>query len=160
VDVGGVLIDRVHDRTDTSFFGARYLETPEVSGAFAALAHLARLVNGRVYLVSKCGPSTEQRTREWLAHRRFTDVTGIPEDHALFCRERRDKAPICSQLGVTHFVDDRLEVLGYLVEVPYRLLFDPSPVEVEAHRRHLPGVQVVHSWRDAARFIEETLGRR
>ena len=33
VDIGGVIIDRANDRTDTSFFGGNYLETTAVPGA-------------------------------------------------------------------------------------------------------------------------------
>ena len=41
VDVGGVLVDRIKaDGSDTSFFSDRFLETPEVAGAFETLTRL------------------------------------------------------------------------------------------------------------------------
>ena len=40
VDIGGVIIDRVADGTDTSLFGKNYKRTPAVAGAFNALARL------------------------------------------------------------------------------------------------------------------------
>src|SRR4051812_32492033 len=98
VDVGGVIIDRVADGTDTSFFGANYLSTPAVEGAFEAIRELVTRFE-RAYVVSKCGANTERKTREWLAHHRFHEVTGIGPDDLRFCRQRKDKAPICAALG-------------------------------------------------------------
>jgi hypothetical protein len=147
VDIGGVLVERVDATLDTSFFGQSYLETPAVAGAFDAL----RLLNTgrfkeRMFLVSKCGARVQARTREWLEYHRFYDYTGLLRDHAHFCRKRSDKNSICAELGVTHFVDDRLEVLSYLESVPHRYLFRPDPAEVEAFRAFLPRVRQVESW--------------
>src|SRR5687767_13287048 len=114
IDVGGVIIDRVADGSDTSFFGDQYLLTPAVPDAFATIAALLKgRFAGEGHVVSKCGKNTERKTREWLAHNGFHDVTGIPPERIHFCRKREEKAPICARLGITHFVDDRLEVLSY-----------------------------------------------
>ncbi len=145
VDVGGVIISRSDadeaDEDDTSFFGDNYLETPPVEGVFAALAGL---VDGRfgdgVHVVSKCGPKVQARTLEWMEHHSFADRTGIPMSHVHFCRERREKGPICARLGVSHFVDDRLDVLRYLTTVPHRYLLGHPRGEVP------DGVRVVASW--------------
>jgi 5'(3')-deoxyribonucleotidase len=143
VDVGGVIIDRVNDKSDTSFFGDRYLETTAVPGAFEALAILAKRFE--IYLVSKCGPRTARRTLEWLAHHRFFERTGIPPENVRFCRERIDKASICKELGITHFVDDLPEVLGYLKTVPHRYLFNSKEA--------MPGVVMVKSWEELMRQV-------
>ncbi|WP_238580781.1 hypothetical protein [Streptomonospora alba] len=123
VDIGGVIIHRLDDR-DTSFFGDTPMRTPAVDGAFEALAELAQHpFQGRVYLVSKAKPATADRTRRWLALHAFAGRTGIPGDHLHFVPERADKAPICERLGITHFVDDRIDVLRHLGTVPHRYLF-------------------------------------
>lgn len=147
VDVGGVLIDRIHaDGTDTSFFSDRFLETPAVADAFETLALLSRERFGqRICIVSKCGPSIEAKTRAWLAHHGLLERLGIGEDGLRFCRERRDKGPICKRLGVTHFVDDRMDVLSYLTTVPHRFLFGPQKPGVDAS-----GVVRVETWADLA----------
>lgn len=54
------------------------------------------------------------KTVRWLDHWRFWATTGIASDHVRFCLERRDKAQHCRELGVTHFIDDRFDVLGHL----------------------------------------------
>ncbi|MGK5739669.1 hypothetical protein [Micromonospora sp. URMC 103] len=155
VDIGGVIIEPADDDADTSFFGAHYLRTPQVAGAFEALATLAADVD-EVHLVSKCGEDTERRTREWLAHHGFHDRTGIPVDRLHFCRTRAAKAPIARRLGLTHFVDDRLEVLGYLETVPHRYLFRGRPAEVAAHAAHLAGVHRVGSWPEVVSALRRT----
>ncbi|MEU8111959.1 hypothetical protein [Micromonospora sp. NPDC048947] len=145
VDIGGVIIEPADDDADTSFFGAHYLRTPAVVGAFDALAALGPAFD-EVHLVSKCGEATERRTREWLAHHDFPARTGVPVERLHFCRTRADKAPIASRLDLTHFVDDKLEVLGYLDSVPHRFLFRPRKSEVAAHAALLPRVHRVESW--------------
>lgn len=112
VDIGRVLI--AGDGADTSFLGASEtdaMRAPEVPGSFEAVAALCRAFGGRVWLVSKCGPRIEARTRRWLEQRRFFTRTGLPRDHLRFCRERRDKVVIAKDLGLDRFVDDRADVL-------------------------------------------------
>jgi hypothetical protein len=124
VDVGGVIVRLAEGGEDTSFFGNRPLETPATDGVFEALAALtAGPFAGRVHLVSVAGPKVSAATRAWLHHHRFFERTGIPDAHLHFVRKRREKAPVCERLGITHFVDDRVEVLVHLSAVPRRYLF-------------------------------------
>lgn len=151
VDIGGVIIDRANDKTDTSFFGPNYLRTTAVKGAFETLGRLSRgRFAGHIYLISTCGPQTQQRTREWLTHHDFYDRTGIPRGNVRFCLEKYQKAGICEDLEITHFVDDKLEVLGYLSEVPVPNLYllNPRENEIERHEQFLVKVRAVSSWQD------------
>jgi hypothetical protein len=155
VDVGGVIIDRVDDALDTSFFGDNYLQTPAVPGVFDALRQLnGGRFAGRVYLVSKCGARFQAKTLAWLEHHAFYATTGIAPGHVHFCRKRQDKAGICAALGITHFVDDRLEVLSYLDTVPARYLFRADPDEVAAYAHALPAVQRGDAWDDLRITLE------
>jgi hypothetical protein len=147
VDIGGVLIDRVADGTDTSFFSNRYLETPAVVDGFATLARLRQRFDERMHVVSKCGPTVEEKSRRWLAHHDFEEITGIPLERVHFCRTREDKAPVCKKLGVTHFIDDRYDVLSYLKTVGALYLFQPREGDLaRAGREPLPGLTIVQSW--------------
>lgn len=119
IDIGRVIISGGGDSgtADTSFVGGdleNALRTPPMDGAFEAICQLARAFERRVWLVSKAGPRTEEYTRRWLAHREFFATTGIPSANVRFCRERRGKAGHCQELGITHFVDDRIQVLQLL----------------------------------------------
>ena len=159
IDVGGVIIDRVNDGTDTSFMGDNYLQTTAVPGVFAAIARLVgeRFGAKNTYVVSKCGQNVQDKTLRWLAHHRFYELTGVDPTHVRFCRKRHEKGPICAELGITDFVDDRLEVLSHLTTVPRRYLFRASTKEVQQFNAHLPGVIQVTEWSEiVARLLPET----
>jgi hypothetical protein len=150
IDIGGVLIQRVEDDEDTSFFSDNYLDTPPVDHAFTSLRTLRdKYFGDDMHLVSTCGATTEAHSREWLAKHDFYAVTGLTEDRVHFCRRRADKAPIAQRLGLTDFVDDRLEVLGYLRDVvDRRWLFQPRAAEVTKHDALLPDVIAVAGWQE------------
>lgn len=157
IDIGGVVIDRVrNDNSDTSFFSDNYLRTTAVRGAFNAIMQLREHFDGQVYLVSKCGREVESKTRLWLVHLNFYGLTGLRETNVHFCRTREAKAPICVKLGITHFVDDRLEVLSYLTMVKKKYLFQPNEKEIRKFKKHLEFVQRVESWEDVLKDILET----
>lgn len=128
VDIGRVLIHG--DGPDTSFLGgsdADALRAPAMADSFEVIARLCALFDGRVWLVSKCGPRIQARTRQWLDRHLFFQSTGIRYGQVRFCRERREKAPICAELGVSLFVDDRLDVLAAMTGiVPHRFQFGVS----------------------------------
>lgn len=132
VDIGRVIIaGSTPDGADTAFFRGgldNALRTPSVAGSFEALSLLARRFAHRLWLISKCQERVEQRTRAWLEHHDFFARTEISADNLLFCRRRSDKAPICATLGITHFVDDRIEVLVPMRDVVSHLyLFGARP---------------------------------
>ncbi len=154
VDIGGVIIEGASASADTSFFSDNYLMTPALPGAVEALRRLHDERFGEdIFLVSKCGARTERKTREWLDHHRVYARSGLAPERLHFCRKRQDKAPICRDLGITHFIDDRLEVLGYLETVPRRFLFRPWEEEVARHAALLPQVTRVESWAEAERHL-------
>ncbi len=157
VDVGGVIIDRVNDKTDTSFFGENYLKSKAVPEAFETLSKLMPIFGSKIYIVSKCGWNIQQKTLRWMAHNDFHIRTGIEVEQVFFCRERREKAPICQNLKLTHFIDDRLEVLSYLQSVRHRYLFRPTEREVLQFSKHLPKVVRVDFWADIYNKIIRTL---
>jgi hypothetical protein len=132
VDIGRVVIDGPSHPAggDTAFFGRSLevaLATPPMADLFVVLPRLVERFDGRVWLISKCGDRIRDRSLAWLEHHRFWERTGIDPTHARFCRERPQKADHCRELGITHMVDDKLDVhaaLRGLVE--HRYLFGPQ----------------------------------
>lgn len=128
IDIGRVLIapDGIGG-ADTSFICGSIedaLKTPPYDGMFEVVPQLVELFAGQVWLVSKAGPSVQNKTRLWLAHHGFYRKTGIAKQNLRFCRERHQKADHCQQLRISHFIDDRLDVLGHLDGiVAHRYLF-------------------------------------
>ncbi|GAA3207238.1 hypothetical protein ACFO1B_19450 [Dactylosporangium siamense] len=157
VDIGRVIIGGgvVPGSSDTQFFSgdtARMLATPAVPGAFEALARLVPRFE-QVWLVSKCGERVQRHTRQWLDHHDFAARTGIPREHIRFCLKRPDKAVHCAQLGITHFVDDKLDVHQALRGVvAHRYLFGRQPAPAPEWVRH------TETWADAEAAILHTLG--
>lgn len=119
VDIGRVIIAAVASggRADTSFIGGTEedaMRTPPVNDAFRVVARLVERTGGNVWLVSKAGPRIEALTRRWLVQWRFLAATNVPDTNVVFCRERRDKADHAVRLRLTHFIDDRVDVLEHL----------------------------------------------
>lgn len=157
IDIGRVIINGpAHpDGGDTAFFEGdepTMLATPAVAGALPAIARLVRLFDGRVWLVSKCGPQTQARTLRWLAARDFYRVTGVPPEHVRFCRHRAEKRDHCVALQLTHFVDDHPEVHAAIHgTVRHQFFFGPQQTPVPDYGHHAP------TWPIVERLIAETL---
>ncbi|QSI33649.1 hypothetical protein GNX71_30425 [Variovorax sp. RKNM96] len=154
IDIGRVLIaPEGANGADTSFIGGSMddaLRTPPYEGMFDAVAPLVARFEGRVWLVSKCGPSVQAKSRAWLQHHRFFERTGIAPGNLRFCLQRPQKADHCRELGITHFIDDRSDVLRHLEGiVPHRYLFGPQgkPVTVA-------GLVLLPAWKDAAALVD------
>ena len=80
---------------------------------------------------------------------------GDRASHVSFCRGRADKAEVCARNGITHFVDDRLDVLGHLrgvVEHRYLLEIE-TPGFGPEQARALASVERVGSWEELAREL-------
>ncbi|MET7277187.1 hypothetical protein ABZS29_03065 [Kribbella sp. NPDC005582] len=114
IDIGRVIINGTSGPGDTSFFAgdtAAMLRTPAVPEAFDTIARLVPRF-AETWLVSKCGPRIQARSLEWLRHHDFFAQTGIPEGNVRFCLRRPEKAIHCADLGLTHFVDDKPDVIA------------------------------------------------
>lgn len=140
---------------DTAFLAggdAEAMRTPPSDGAFEALARLVPYFGGRAWVISKCGPRVQQRTRQWLDHHDFYRRTGVPRENVRFCRKRADKAGHCAELRITHMVDDRLEVHEALRGlVPYLFLFGVQSGPIPPWVHHTP------SWPAAEAAVVATL---
>ena len=127
IDIGRVIITPGDDNADTSFLRGSIqdaLNTQPYPGAIEAIGKLVQLHNGRVWLVSKAGPRTQEKTLHWLEHYKFYERTGLDNQNVRFCRQRHEKANHCRELQITHFIDDRIQVLKHLKHlVPNLYLF-------------------------------------
>jgi hypothetical protein len=157
IDIGKVIINGPGHPGggDTAFFTgdeATMLATPEMPGSVAAIARLVTRFAGRVWLVSKCGPLVQARTRRWLDAHDLYQRTGLAPDHLRFCLTRSDKRIHCQQLGLTHFVDDHPEVHAAIHGVvDHQYFFGPQQHPVPQYGQHAP------TWADAERLIDQSL---
>ena len=128
--------------------------SPPAPNAFAGVGALVDAFAGQVWLVSKAGPTVQDKTKRWLRHWDFYDRTGLPRDHVRFCLQRPDKVGHCRQLKLTHFIDDRLDVLEYMRgTVPNLYLFGEQP-----RLDHIPE-WVVHvpDWQETTAHVLSSL---
>ena len=160
IDIGRVIIDGpAHPGGgDTAFFQgdeATMLATPEMAGSVAAISRLVDLFAGRVWLVSKCGPRVQARTRRWLAAHDFYRRTGLRQENVRFCLTHADKRVHCEELGLTHFVDDHPAVHSAIRGfVEHQYFFGPLP-------EPMPGYGIrARNWAEAEALIKSSLAAR
>lgn len=154
-DIGGVIICKSSQDEEDTFFGENYLDAKPEKDCFEVLSEIGNRIGGvqNIYLISKCGPSFQKKTMEWLDHVQFFKKTGgISKKNVNFCLERPQKAGICENLGITHFIDDRLDVLIHLLPVTSikkLYLFNPAPIENQNHWLYFsPQITKINSWKD------------
>ena len=113
IDIGGVVIGGPGN--DTQFFTDDYLKTPAMKSARMSITTLNRL--HEVVFISKAGPKTAAKTKEWLFENAFFWKAGVSFDQLVFCRERWQKAPIAQMLELDVFIDDRKDICDSMREV-------------------------------------------
>ncbi|KND51502.1 MAG: hypothetical protein AB202_02935 [Parcubacteria bacterium C7867-007] len=156
VDIGGVIIAEIKAEGGLAHIDEDHLNVLPVQSVLEALAQLEHTFKDQRFLISKAREEVEGSCRSWLQHYKFFETTGIPEAHLHFCRERSGKKAICRELGITHFVDDKLEVLSHLVGlVPNLFLFNPDENETRPYAEYLPSVTVVPDWRSLTQLLQE-----
>ncbi|MGH3239249.1 MAG: hypothetical protein ACRDNL_02655 [Spirillospora sp.] len=125
---------------DTAFLGGSFedaLASPATKGVYEVLPRLIEAFGGQAWIISKCGDRVRKRTLAWLDHHDFYARTGLARENVRFCRKRPEKARHCVELGITHMIDDRLDVHRAIREiVPYRYLFGTA--EGPEWVRHVP----------------------
>ena len=148
VDVGNVIIDHAgYGTTKETFDSLDFNLIPPVEGVIGALTRLNKLFNGNIFSVYKATDVADEKMLKWFEHHRFSARTGIPLSRVHRTTDGRNKYPMCERYGATHFVDDRLEVLGHLVgKVNHLYLFRPQPQEITRFAKFRHRVQVVKSW--------------
>ena len=158
IDFGKVIISAVESGSaDTSFLSGTMdeaMRTPPNDAAFETIRDLVDTFDGNVWIVSKASSSTQAKTRSWLQHWRFFDEVGLSWDKLRFCLRREEKAKHCRELHVSHFIDDRLDVLNHLrPDVRHLYLFGEQPSDQE-----IPDWTVqVQDWHDAKFQIMQDL---
>jgi hypothetical protein len=102
------------------FFSERYLEVPLVPGVLGSLVRLRALFGSHIYLIST-NIRRRSQALEILEKHQILEFVG--RDRVVMCDTDAAKADTCRELGISHFVDDRIEVLELLGTVARRYLF-------------------------------------
>ncbi|MBK6734115.1 MAG: hypothetical protein IPG61_08495 [bacterium] len=151
IDFGGVIatscVDSSHART-----GVAHSSRPLIArdGVYEALHDVVAAYAGNVWIVSKAGPGMQAKTLSWLEAEAFFARTRMSANQVRFCPRREDKAQICRDLGITHFVDDRIHIMQILRDVvPHLYLFgDPGGA-----KQCPPWATFVQNWQQVAELL-------
>lgn len=149
VDLGNVIIDHMGFGTTPEFFrSGDYNLIPAVPGAINALQVLNHnRFQDRVFVIYNATDVADQKILHWLKSHDFFSRTGISPGKVRRTEHGRNKSSVCKLCHVTHFIDDRLEVLVHLLgSVDYLFLLRPQSQEVAQHEDFLSQVVSHESW--------------
>ncbi|MDD5251877.1 MAG: hypothetical protein PHT12_04575 [Patescibacteria group bacterium] len=128
-------------------YGEMTETAPAVSGA---IEHLP-LIPGAAFIVSARRALWQPSARHWLTSHGVFGV--IPEARVFLAADERAKVQQVIQLGLTDFLDDKLDILCDLPPTMRRWLFDEYGV---ADELNLPsGITPVRSWADFIRQLTQ-----
>ena len=156
VDLGNVIIDHMGFGTTPEFFKTGdYDIIPAVQGVFNALRRLNQeRFDENIFVVYNASDIADPKIASWLKSHDFYNRTGIAYDRVRRTQNGRNKLSVCKYYGATHFIDDRLEVLGHLINhVENLYLFRPQQSEIEQYQRSLKSVQRVETWNEILQLI-------
>lgn len=155
IDIGRVIIGADTDNPNKSIIGPDFLKTPEIPGAVDTISFLHKSMKWEeIHLVSKCGPRIQNRSVEWLIHNNFFERTGLKSKNMHFCLERKDKAGIVRDTGITHFIDDRIDVLDYMIEDIVGGILLVAKHDSEPKRIRKNKITIVKDWAQIPRILE------
>ncbi len=157
IDIGNVIIDfRLTDKNDANLYENYYSTIPATEGVFDAIKKLNdEKFRGNIFLISKCTEWAQEKILAWLKDNNFYIKTNIKSENIFFCRERNEKDKICKDHSITYFIDDRLEVLSYMIRtVPHLFLYRPDQAEIDEYKQFLPKVTRVESWSEITKQIK------
>lgn len=148
IDIGGVITlpPKGIDREDP-FVGKDYLLVPKVDDSFSVIAELVEKFH--VVIISKAGAVVQRKTNEWFEDQNFFQKTGLPHTRVFYTATRDEKTRVAIEHGVTHFIDDKLEVLGYMMGcIPNLFAFNTERRQRERYPYVATMVAHVNSWQE------------
>lgn len=121
IDIGGV----IRGDFDKSLSVQQYMAVNPLDNATKVIKSIIDAYGAEnTFIISRCPKYAEKVNIKWLEKQKMFADIGFMRKNVYFCRERTDKAKIAKRLKLTHFIDDRVEVLDVMKDiVKYRILF-------------------------------------
>lgn len=151
IDVNGVIADSRTPRYNTK----KYSIFSVMDGSIPTLKKLADQIGAEnIFIISRVKiPQLSLLTGIWLETHKFLQRTGISLDNVIICHNLKDKAPIAQELGITHFIDDRLKVLKYFPDNIRRIAFNPEQSELDSYPEIINKISIVKNWDEVEKLI-------
>ena len=99
-----------------------------------------------IYFISKCNSEQKLHVEEWLIKYDVFNQTKVSPTNIYFCFERKDKSIFAKALELTHFIDDRPEVMYHLPNEIVKILFSPTSEDLSAYTDKLKNTTVSYHW--------------
>lgn len=142
-DIGGTITQAT--------FGSNVKEPwPE---SFRVIKRILLEISPLAYIVSRVNEEQKTRAINWLYDNDVYAKTGLLKDNVFWCKERHEKGPIVQTLGITHFIDDRPEVMKYLPLDTVKIMINPDPVHLYEHCNLLRNYTVCKDWLEIEKFM-------
>lgn len=90
----------------------------------------------------------------WLEHHDILKKTNILLDNIYICYQLKDKAKLAAKLKLTHFIDDRLEVLDYFPEKINLIAFQPTKNAIKKYPDVAARSAIVNSWKEVELYFK------
>jgi hypothetical protein len=101
-----------------------------MTGFMDALRRLKVIFEDKIYIISRVDTlADEYKVSDYLD--KHDIYKWINFFNVNFCRRRDEKGPIAENLGISHFVDDRTEVLSYMKSVKHRYALNPTEQQLK-----------------------------
>ncbi len=159
VDMGNVIIDHLGFGTTEQFVNeGNYCEIPPVKDVLFFLAKLnAERFKNNVYVIYNATGVADSKIDSWLDCNDFCEITKIERNRIIRSKGGRNKTGFCIEKGISHFIDDRLEVLSYLFNVvPNLFLFRGQNREIKKFKFCLSNVKRLENWSDLYTLLNDS----
>lgn len=125
---------------------------------YKAIESLNRLVHsgifGSVFVVSQASWIGERIELGTLRLNSFCRRTEISRGNVKICRRHEQKRDLCAELGITDFVDDRLDVLCSLDSVARRYRMGARSRDTTSEIDTKENIVFVNSWLELLRELK------
>lgn len=108
-----------------------------------------------IYIISRVRThQLSMVTGVWLEYHGILKKTGIPLENVFICYKLKDKAELAAKLELTHFIDDRLEVLDYFSKKINLIAFQPTKYAIKKYPDTAARSVVVNSWSEVELYFK------
>ena len=156
VDLGNVIIDHFAFGTTRKFLiSGDYCKIKPVENSIECIKDLARISFDKVIIIYNATDFAYSKIQNWLSHWDLTEDINNSSIQIVRSSLGRDKSFDCKRLNVTHFVDDRLEVILKLRnEVKNLYLFRPQDQEVMNNKTQEVFWEKANCWVDLKKMLQ------
>lgn len=123
--------------------------------ALRVIHRLVQAPHTKVVIISKVDDEQMKRALKWIEVNDFYNNTGLVRSDIFFCKERYEKSNIAREIGVTHHIDDRPEVMAHMDPGVHKYLFNPIATDVVTFFNQLVNTRIVESWLEIERIFFE-----